>query len=69
MPEDSSKVPKDPYPLIDGFEWVTMDMNDKTEVRSFHAGARNQKAREKQSVSGLHALRAPRSTTLSLIHI
>ena len=33
MPEDLSKVPKEPYPLIDGFEWVTMDMNDKSEVR------------------------------------
>lgn len=31
-PEDLSKVPVDPYPLIDGFEWVTMDLNDKQEV-------------------------------------
>lgn len=32
QPEDPEKVPKEPYPLIEGFEWVTMDMNDKSEV-------------------------------------
>lgn len=32
-PDDPAKVPKDPYPLLDGFEWVTIDMNDQKEVR------------------------------------
>lgn len=32
-PEDPASVPKDPYPLIDGFEWVTMDLEDEKEVR------------------------------------
>ena len=25
-------MPKDPYPLVAGFEWVTMDMEDEKEV-------------------------------------
>ena len=31
-PEDPARVPKEPYPLIDGFEWVTMDLTDKKEI-------------------------------------
>lgn len=26
------EVPKDPYPLIDGFEWVTMDLTKDAQV-------------------------------------
>jgi glycylpeptide N-tetradecanoyltransferase len=29
---DISKVPKQPSPLPDGFEWVTTDISDKNEV-------------------------------------
>lgn len=32
QPEDPAKVPKEPYPLIAGFEWVTVDITDKSEV-------------------------------------
>lgn len=31
-PPDPSKVPKQPYALIDGFEWVTMNLDDEQEV-------------------------------------
>lgn len=31
-PEDLEKVRKEPYPLLDGFEWVTVDIDDKKEV-------------------------------------
>jgi len=31
--EDPSKVRQEPYGLIEGFEWVTMDMEDQAEVR------------------------------------
>lgn len=31
-PPDLDKVPKEPYPLLEGFEWVTVDINDKREV-------------------------------------
>jgi len=31
---DEDKVPKEPYPLLEGFEWVTMDLNNKSEVKS-----------------------------------
>ena len=29
---DPDKVPKEPSALIDGFEWVTMDLTDAEEV-------------------------------------
>lgn len=32
-PEDVSKVRQEPYPLIEGFEWVTMDMDDATDMK------------------------------------
>lgn len=35
-PEDLDKVRKEPLPLIDGFGWVTMDMNDKKEVEDVY---------------------------------
>ncbi|KAI9659737.1 MAG: glycylpeptide N-tetradecanoyltransferase [Alyxoria varia] len=31
-PEDPEKVPKEPSPLIDGFEWVTVDLDDQKEI-------------------------------------
>jgi hypothetical protein len=31
---DKAKVPEVPSSLIDGFEWVTMDLTDEKEVRS-----------------------------------
>jgi len=30
--EDPSKVRQEPYGLIEGFEWVTMNMEDQAEV-------------------------------------
>lgn len=29
---DPEKVPKEPYPLIEGFEWVTMDLMQDAQV-------------------------------------
>lgn len=29
---DPEQVPKEPYPLIEGFEWVTMDLTKDAEV-------------------------------------
>ncbi|KAI9725937.1 MAG: glycylpeptide N-tetradecanoyltransferase [Chrysothrix sp. TS-e1954] len=31
-PEDINRVPKEPYPLLAGFDWVTMDLEDGKEV-------------------------------------
>jgi len=60
MPEDLSKVPKEPYPLIDGFEWVTMDMNDKSEVRPVKRRCRKiRELRRKAARFCLHAFGAP----------
>ena len=30
---DQEQVPKEPYPLIEGFEWVTMDLTKDAQVR------------------------------------
>jgi glycylpeptide N-tetradecanoyltransferase len=30
---DPERVPKEPPPMYDGFEWVTMDLEDEKEVR------------------------------------
>ena len=30
---DPERVPKEPKPMYDGFEWVTMNLEDKKEVR------------------------------------
>ena len=30
---DPEQVPKEPYPLIEGFEWVTMDLTKDAQVR------------------------------------
>ena len=32
QPPDLSKVKQQPAPLPDGYEWVTMDLTDDTEV-------------------------------------
>lgn len=29
---DPDKVPKDPPPMLDGFEWVTMDLTQEKQV-------------------------------------
>jgi len=29
---DPEQVPKEPYPLIEGFEWVTMDLTKDAQV-------------------------------------
>lgn len=29
---DPEQVPKEPYPLIEGFEWVTMDLTKEPQV-------------------------------------
>lgn len=29
---DLEKVRKEPYPILDSFEWVTMDLNDESQV-------------------------------------
>lgn len=31
---DLEKVRKEPYPILDSFEWVTMDLNDEAQVYS-----------------------------------
>lgn len=31
---DVEKVRKEPYPILDSFEWVTMDLNDEAQVCS-----------------------------------
>ena len=31
---DLEQVRKEPYPILDSFEWVTMDLNDETQVCS-----------------------------------
>ncbi|KZF26226.1 Glycylpeptide N-tetradecanoyltransferase [Xylona heveae TC161] len=33
---DPEKVPSDPAPLIEGFEWVTMDLNDEKELEEVY---------------------------------
>lgn len=32
-PIDPDKVPKEPLPMMTGFEWVTMDLTSEEEVR------------------------------------
>ena len=36
---DPEQVPKEPYPLIEGFEWITMDLTKDAQVdhRAFRA--------------------------------
>lgn len=33
---DPDKVPKEPGPLVDGFEWVTMDLTDDGEIKEVY---------------------------------
>ncbi|KAH8816402.1 acyl-CoA N-acyltransferase [Xylogone sp. PMI_703] len=33
---DPDKVPKEPGPLLEGFEWVTMDMTDKDQIKEVY---------------------------------
>ncbi|KAL9061309.1 MAG: hypothetical protein Q9162_000183 [Coniocarpon cinnabarinum] len=64
---DPSKVPKQPYPLISGFEWVTMNLEDDQEVSDvydllFHNYVEDDEAmfRFKYSASFLNwALKSP----------
>ncbi|KAI9680389.1 MAG: glycylpeptide N-tetradecanoyltransferase [Trizodia sp. TS-e1964] len=33
---DPEMIPKEPYPLVDGFEWVTMDLKDEKELKEVY---------------------------------
>ena len=41
---DPDTVPKEPPRMIDGFEWVTMDLTDTHEVRNWQATRKPTKA-------------------------
>lgn len=34
---DPEKVRQEPYPMLDSFEWVTMDLTNDAQVRRLHS--------------------------------
>lgn len=53
---DPERVPKEPRPLYEGFEWVTMDLTDEKEVGSCETLASEQDTDDIVAGRGLRAI-------------